>query len=173
MKRKELSLFSALLLATLASVGCGGEDLFGTKCPADGHALAAKKYTSVTVTSASDSCDSTVTTTAVQADLTSITVENDTTNMMCVITVKGAGGGELGHGAISNNSGVLTFSQMESDTVSGCQYQATLSAAVTVTADNTFQLTFTEIDDGYQSLAGKSCNKNGKTCTFTYTANVQ
>lgn len=166
MNKKVLKLCGALgALALATAFGCGGDDIFGTTCPASGFKLEAGTYNTVTATVASDNCG----VTAAQL-MTMRTIAHDTTGGQCKTTVKSMSNNELGTGAVSNNSGSFAYTATENDGV--CVYDVTITSNVTVTADNAFTLAATYSEGNYRSVQGMTCTQTTG-CSTVYTVTMK
>jgi hypothetical protein len=76
--------------------------------------------------------------------------------------------GALGQGTISNNMGALMRAGPTSDKkMTTCTWQQTDTSQLVLTANNTFDVTVTEVESNF--AAGCSAPPNGGTCTSTWT----
>ena len=166
MNKKVLKLFGAVSVLTLVSVaGCGGDDIFGTTCPAGGFKLEAGSYSTTQAMIVSDTCG------FMTSDLmTSRTVDEITTGGTCSTKISSSSGNEVGSGAISNNTGALTYSATE--TAGACTYDVTITSTITVTADNTFTLQATYSESNYKSVQGQTCTMLDG-CSTSYSVSMK
>jgi len=166
MNKKVLKLCGALGALALATVaGCGGDDIFGTTCPASGFKLEAGTYNTTMATVASDNCGVTA-----QQLMTMRSIAHDTMGGQCKTTIKSMSNNELGTGAVSNNSGSFAYTATENDGV--CVYDVTITSSVTVTADNTFNLAATYSEGNYRSVQGMTCTQTTG-CSTVYTVTMK
>jgi hypothetical protein len=83
-----------------------------------------------------------------------------------VVTAGTSGG--LGSGAIAFNQGTLTRDSTATDpTMTTCNWHQTDTGDVTITADNEFDLSVTEVEDTFVTAC--SMKPAGGTCTSTWT----
>jgi hypothetical protein len=169
MKKQNLSL-CGLLLAVALPLGCGGDDLFGTKCPSSGAALTSGVVTYTTVASqVADTCNN--------PPLAPSELSGDytiTTESSCGVTLKGPAGGTFGTGTATSGSFQAMYTAVVSESALSppgpCQYRRTINNNVTITDDKSVTVQYSEIDDNWMSLPGQNCPPPaGGSCATAYT----
>jgi hypothetical protein len=173
---KTLARIAMLALPALFTVGCGGDDLFGTldmgntgTCPSNTvlHRIMDGPYNTVSATISSDTCNNPP---LVPADVMSTrTVQNNTATG--TITVLGSNGGAIGSGAIRCNTGTLMADQVTTTAMNPCQWRSIRTSQMTVTADSSFTLVFTDQKSEFQSTTFGSCTKTA--CSTSFTVQMQ
>ena len=99
---------------------------------------------------------------------TNRTVYNDAATGNVILT--SAGGSPLGSGPVRSNSGTLTYDGILTD--SACQWRSQRSVQLTLTADNTFTMTLTDIRSDFMTVAGgPGCFLLGM-CQIMFTADM-
>lgn len=168
---KDLKLCGALLVVALAPA-CGGDDIFGTKCPSSGPALTSGTVTYTTVASAiADTCNTPPLAASELAGDYKITTESSSS---CGVTLVGPNGGTFGQGMATSSSFQTNYSVVVSEASlnppGDCQYMRTIASNVVITDDKTVTIQYAESQGNFMSLPGKNCiPPTGGSCGLSYT----
>jgi hypothetical protein len=176
---KFIKTLAMLAVPALFAASCGGVgDLLnldggsGGVCPAGTtlYRVQDGPYSTQSVTQITDTCNTPplaatelTTTRYVTNNLTAGTVQVNASNNTTI----------LGTGPVKCNVGALTSSIMAMTAT--CQYQTNRSSQLTLTADNTFTLQYSETRNQYTSVAGGGgcVPPAGGSCTISFTANMK